>query len=108
MSNAPDWRAAGRVHEWTRGDRLRAAREHSDGSPSQPEFAKRIGFSKNTVARYERDEAEHPKPIVIVQWSRATGFDYDWLMDGEAGPRSPGTGAVTIRYQAIATRRMAA
>ena len=100
MTNAQDdWRAAGRVHHWTRGDRLRAAREHCDGSPSQAEFAQRIGFSKNTVQRYERDADGADKPIVIVQWARVTGFAYEWLQgDGDG---TADKGAVTIRYPRI-------
>ena len=98
MTNTYDWRSAGRTHTWTRGDRLRAARERMEGGPySQGEFAAMIGFSRNTVVRYEADAPGTSKPLVIIQWARATGFDYEWLQTGEEGG-APDTRVDTIRY----------
>jgi len=73
-------------------------------SPSQAEFAVPLGFSRNTVARYERDEPGANKPIVIMQWARVTGYDYHWLLGDEEGGQSDESvdkGRDTRRYPPI-------
>lgn len=77
---------AGEVLVFTRGDRLRKARERL--GLDQGPFAEHIGVSRNTVSSYERDGTERVKPIVIRMWAMATGVDEHWLMHGE-GP-TPG------------------
>jgi transcriptional regulator with XRE-family HTH domain len=54
--------------------------------PSQAEFAQLVGFSKNTVARYERDEHGADKQIVILRWAEVSGFDPNWLWQGDDPP----------------------
>lgn len=85
MTNDP---AGRRVHEWTRGDRLRAARENMPGSPSQAAFATAVGVARTTIVRYERDDPGTDKPIMLIRWAEVTGFDLDWLLHGDQ-PTSP-------------------
>jgi transcriptional regulator with XRE-family HTH domain len=70
---------SGRYHEWTRGDRLRIARESV--ASSQERFAELARISRGTVHRYEANLSR--KQLVIEQWARVTGFDYEWLMWGK-------------------------
>lgn len=74
-----------RRHRFTRGERLRAAREHSRGL-SQKEFAAVLGVARNTVNRYEADAEGADKPIVLMRWAEVTDFDYDWLVHGDSPP----------------------
>lgn len=106
MTNAPQ--VAGRWHEWTRGDRLRVARESLPGGLSQEQFGKLIGISRNTVGRYESDHPGSDKYIVIKAWADATGYDYAWLDQGivpAGGPGGDGGGdameAATWRYPVL-------
>jgi hypothetical protein len=93
--------AGGRRHRWSRGDRLRAAREHSPGRPSQAQWAVIIGFSRNTVARYEADAVGADKPIVILRWAEKSGFDPRWLWQGDDDdPESEVSAPVTLCYPA--------
>lgn len=69
------------------------------GRPSQAEFAQLVGFSKNTVARYERDEKGADKQIVILRWAEVSGFDPDWLWGGD-DPLGPDSPRVTLCYPA--------
>lgn len=96
MTNASD--ARGRIHEWTRGDRLRAAREYMAGSPNQREFATLLGVGRTTVIRYEADEPGADKPIVLIRWADVTGYDLDWLRHGikPGGPPPSDTSPVTL------------
>lgn len=67
-------------HEWTIGDRLRAARESVTLDGKQ--FAELIGISRDTLRNYERDTYK-PKPPVLAAWCLATGFDKAWILTGE-------------------------
>lgn len=109
MTNAP----AGRVHVWTRGDRLRAAREGMPGSPTQKEFAVLLGVARSTVVRYEGDDPGAEKPIVLIRWAEVTGYDLAWLQYGIAGPDgtpdiSPDGEPVTLRMAELFALPMAA
>lgn len=68
----------GRWHEWTRGDRLRIARESV--ADSQSVFAELTSISKNTISRYENDAPA--KELYVRQWAMATGYSFRWLMWG--------------------------
>jgi transcriptional regulator with XRE-family HTH domain len=93
MTNDPH---GGRRYIWTRGDRLRAARENMPGAPSQADFAAMLGVARSTVVRYEADEPGANKPIVFHRWAEVTGFDLKWLQFGNNEP-DPGA-ASTIWY----------
>jgi transcriptional regulator with XRE-family HTH domain len=75
-------------HEWTVGDRLRAAREAADLDGKQ--FAETIGISRDTLRNYERNIFK-PKPPVLAAWCLATGFDKEWILTGER-PGDDGNG----------------
>lgn len=74
---------------FTRGDRLRKARERLQ--LGQGEFADLLGVSRGLVSNYERDEITRPKAIVMRQWAESTGVDLDWLMWGVAQAPPPTT-----------------
>lgn len=97
MTNAPV-SPVGRRHVPTRGDRLRAARQV--GRLSQAEFAALCGISRNSVSRYETDVPGADKPIVIMRWAEVTGFDYDWLQNGDGISPNTATDRATdsLRY----------
>lgn len=94
----PEATRPGRVHAWTRGDRLRAAREDMPGQPSQREFAALLGVSRSTVVRYEADAPGTDKPIVLIRWAEITSFDLDWIM----GNTSPSTTRYSLMLEAAA------
>lgn len=93
MSNTPQTSPSGKWHEWTRGDRLRVARESV--TPSQADFAEITGIGRNTISRYENNFPA--KPIYVRQWALATGFSFEWLMFGRI-PDAPVPGPVTQGY----------
>lgn len=80
-------------HEWTVGDRLRAARETV--TTDQKLFAEMIGISRNALRHYERNLFV-PRPPVLAAWCLATGFDRNWVMTGEL-PDSAATSGATAR-----------
>jgi transcriptional regulator with XRE-family HTH domain len=82
---------------FSRGDRLRAARENTLGGPTQAEFAKILGVSRNTVSRYEAEEPGADKPIVFHRWAEVTGYDLDWLLRGTE-PNDPTDESLTCWY----------
>ena len=75
MENEP----AGRWHEWTRGDRLRIAREAV--TRSQETFSNLTGISVNTISRYENDAPA--KDLYLRTWAMATGYSFRRLKYGE-------------------------
>lgn len=75
-------------HEWTVGDRLRAARESV--TSDRKHFAEMIGISADTVRNYERDIFK-PKRPVLAAWCLATGFDPNWITTGKL-PNPPDDG----------------
>lgn len=85
-------------HEWTMGDRLRAARESVTQEATK--FAEMIGISRDTLRHYERDIYK-PRPPVLAAWCLATGFSKQWILTGER-PDGDGNGGdvsenVTLR-----------
>lgn len=78
----------GAVPVFTKGDRLRKARELTE--MNQREFAKRIGVSHQTVTNAEKDHREVRK-ITINAWSLATRIPVEWLETGKA-PTDDGGG----------------
>jgi len=73
----------GVVLEFTLADRLRKAREHA--GLEQRELADRLGIHRQSVARYEKGDAE-PRLPVLRTWAMETGVDLDWLEDGVVRP----------------------
>lgn len=78
-------------HEWTVGDRLRAARESITGD--RKKFAEMIAISPDTIRAYERGESR-PKAYIVAAWCLATGFDKDWILTGEKPSDDPNDGGV--------------
>lgn len=79
-----------RIPAWTRGDRLRKARQLT--GLNTRDFAEEIGVSQKTVNNAESDSHEVRK-IVLNAWSLATGVPVEWLENGEEptqGPPPPG------------------
>lgn len=86
---------AGRVPEWTLGDRLRKAREAA--GLSQTELADLAGISRRSISKYESDDAR-PKRPQLIAWAMATGVPLSWLQDGDAPhPTTPDEGQVLPR-----------
>ena len=85
MSTQP---ISGRIPEFTRGDRLRKARELT--GLNSTEFAELIGVSQKTVNNAESDRTAKIRKIVVNAWALATGVPAQWLLTGEApSPDSP-------------------
>lgn len=76
-------------HEWTVGDRLRAARESV--TSDRKRFAEMIGISPDTVRAYERGDTP-PKPPALIAWCMATGFSRDWIVCGRVPAPDGGEG----------------
>lgn len=74
--------------EFTRGDRLRKARERR--GLSQTDFAEELGVARRTIVNYET-ESTAPKPLVLKMWAMATGVSSKWLETGEI-PTTPDGG----------------
>jgi transcriptional regulator with XRE-family HTH domain len=70
------------IPQFTRGDRLRKAREIMGLDRSQ--FADLIGIHRDSVARYEK--GTKVRPIVLRAWSEVTGVDRAWLEHGDEAP----------------------
>lgn len=64
--------------EWTTGDRIRKAR-HLAGL-DQIDLAKRLGCSRNTVARWEQGRIT-PKTATLLAVASITGVNPEWLTD---------------------------
>jgi transcriptional regulator with XRE-family HTH domain len=75
---------AGIVPAFTYGDRLRKARELAGFERAQ--FASELGVHRQSIARYEHDDAEPSRPVVVL-WGLLTQVDVEWLMTGECTPR---------------------
>ena len=80
----------GRVPELNRLTiRLTVSRE--DAGYTQPELARVIDSSRNTVSNYERGSVA-PKRQTLMAWALATGVDFHWLETGEAPGSGPDQG----------------
>lgn len=77
---------AGRVPQWTMGDRLRKARESAGMNQSQLEQV--TGISRRTITAYEGG-VRSPRRPQLIAWAMATGVPLWWLAgttpDGEDG-----------------------
>jgi len=78
--------AVGFIPEFTVGDRLRKARQHT--GLEQAEFADELGISRGTVRNYELDRVAARK-IVLKAWALRTGVPLEWLETGKS-PRQDG------------------
>ena len=83
---------------WTLGDRLAKARTKArkDGVTyklSQEALGERLGFSRNTVGRYEADQPvdDHYLARTVRLWGFTTGWSYEWLMHGTGPCYADGT-----------------
>lgn len=74
----------GVIPEFTLGDRLRKARELR--GLEQQELAEQLGIHRQSVARYEKGDAEPRKPVMTL-WAIVTGVDLEWLSGDDEGPR---------------------
>jgi transcriptional regulator with XRE-family HTH domain len=86
--------SAGRVPEFTLGDRLQKARETL--GLNTRDFAELIGVSQKTVTDAENDH-RRPRRIMLNAWSLATGVSRQWLETGEAPANDDGGPKYTTR-----------
>jgi transcriptional regulator with XRE-family HTH domain len=64
------------VPPWTLGDRLRKAREFA--GLHQTELAAEIGIGRSSLIKYERNQAQPPRSVLIA-WALRCAVDYEWL-----------------------------
>lgn len=76
---------AGVIPQFTRGDRLRKARNLT--GLSTRDFAEKIGVSQKTVTDAENDHRAVIRKILLNAWALATGVPADWLETGNAPAR---------------------
>lgn len=72
---------AGRIPQWTLGERLRKARE--DAEMSQQQLADLVGISRRSVSAYESGDSTPRRPVLLA-WALATGVNMGWLHQDEA------------------------
>ena len=78
------------IPEWTRGDRLRKARQMT--GLTTRDFAEHVGVSQKTITDAENDKRATRK-LLLNAWALATGVPVGWLETGEAPtPGSPTSG----------------
>lgn len=80
----------GTIPVFTRGDRMRKAREIT--GLSQQAFADELGVSVGSVKNYESDKTR-PKVLVLRAWSLRTGVPLEWLEKGIAPSSGEDDGA---------------
>ena len=97
--------------QFTIGDRLRKARTLLGPEMDQRRFATLIEVDRNTVTNYEleRTSPARMKRLVLREWARATGVDYDWLVGDEAvgvtgGVPAPRRGPAKARHRGAGWR----
>ena len=77
---------------WTLGDRLAKARKAARPAPlNQTELGERLGFSKATIGRYEKNPhgvGDRYLGRTIRLWALATGWSAEWIEFG-TGPAIP-------------------
>lgn len=78
---------AGVIPAWTRGDRLRKARQLT--GMTTHEFADTIGVSQKTISDAENDKRAMRR-IMLNAWSLATGVPVEWLEHGTESTPDPG------------------
>jgi transcriptional regulator with XRE-family HTH domain len=72
------------VPEFSFGDRLRKARELAGFD--RTELGEALGIHRQTIARYEADQAR-PTSSVVVVWGLITQVDLSWIQTGVCTPR---------------------
>lgn len=88
----------GVVPEWTRGDRLRKAREITGMTTRQ--FAEHIGVSQKTVTDAENEKRPTMRKILLNAWALGTGVPAEWLETGVAPTDGgPGDGGDPVNRQ---------
>ena len=78
---------AGRIPEFTQGDRLRKARQLV--GMTTREFATEIGVAQKTISDAENDRVT-PRKITLIAYSMRTGVPLEWLETGKAPDQDPG------------------
>lgn len=100
---------AGVIPEWTRGDRLRKARETTGMTTRQ--FAEHIGVSQKTVTDAENDKRPNIRKILLNAWALGTGVPAEWLetgsAHGEGGPDGGGEAGSHVTKWCPDSRRVA-
>jgi transcriptional regulator with XRE-family HTH domain len=85
------------IPQWTRGDRLRKAREVA--GLNQKDMAERFGVSRTTVGGWE-DDAQPTKGITLMemidQWADITGVDAAWIAGFRIGSNRTPTLALIV------------
>lgn len=79
----------GSIPEWTVGDRLRKAREHT--GMDQAQFAEHAGLSRTGVSNAEVGKSV-PRRSTLRVWALASGVPLQWIETGKA-PSPDGDGA---------------
>jgi len=64
------------VPPWTLGDRMRKAREFA--GLHQTELAAEIGIGRSSLIKYEKNQAQPPRSVLIA-WALRCAVDYEWL-----------------------------
>ncbi len=72
---------AEKLNQTSIGDRVRYIRS----SLEQPEFAKEIGVTRNTVSGYENNNII-PSGKALLQMHEKFGININWLLSGEGEP----------------------
>lgn len=73
--------ASGVIPQFTRGDRLRKARQLT--GLTTREFAETIGVSQKTITDAEGDRVT-PRKITLLAYAMRTGVPLAWLLTGHA------------------------
>ncbi|ATH95885.1 helix-turn-helix domain-containing protein [Dermabacter jinjuensis] len=81
-----NYQNVGVIPQWSRGDRLRKAREVA--GLDQATLAERIGSSRRTVSSAENGERE-PRRAVVMAWAMATGVPFEWIENGDVKSPPP-------------------
>lgn len=89
------------IPQFTRGDRLRKARNLT--GLSTRDFAEKIGVSQKTVTDAENDHRPQIRKILLNAWALATGVPTTWLETGNAPaqPQGPGGGEEDARSEGL-------
>lgn len=86
--------AIGEIPSFTRGDRLRKARQLT--GLTTREFADEIGVSQKSVTDAEGDRVT-PRRITLMAYAMRTGVPIEWLETGQAPTMPSGPEGYTTR-----------
>lgn len=76
------------IPQWTRGDRMRKARETADIRTA--DMAAYFERDRKTINNWESDRTD-PGRAVVMQWALRCGVPHEWIESG-ATPEGPDTG----------------